>query len=66
MLHSVEKTQKTITDADKQQIERIMAKGDSLSEAHTALTLEIIKKFKTLNILRNILLTHIQVSLTTN
>ena len=40
------KDPKTITDADKQQIERIMTKGDSLSEAHTALTLEIIQKFK--------------------
>ena len=46
MLHFRGKDPKTITDADKQQIERIMAKGDSLSEAHTALTLEIIKIFK--------------------
>ena len=41
-----QKDPKTMTDADKQNIERIMAKGDSLSEVHTALTLEIVKNFR--------------------
>lgn len=41
-----QKDPKTFTDADKQKVEGIMAKGDSLSEQHTALTLEIVKNFK--------------------
>lgn len=41
-----QKDPKTFTDADKQKAEGIMAKGESLSEQHTALTLEIVKNFK--------------------
>lgn len=41
-----QKDPKTFTDADKQKVEGIMAKGESLSEQHTALTLEIVKNFK--------------------
>lgn len=41
-----QKDPKAITPADEKLFENIMAKSDSLSELHTALTLEIVKNFK--------------------